>query len=172
MSITRNAERFSWRGGEENQQLFLSNVSTAKAFRRVITPEYMSAAGYLLCGMSLNKMFPYQHTNTHTVVLIRVHHLYFKSTAFQKNISSGWITKANVQKIKDSDKWIKNRLYSALWLWRWYLSALSLPFGHHEKDYATSQDLFVYANHHLIGQPCPHLGWIYQTRWGRPAVKL
>lgn len=72
----------------------------------------------------------------------------FQKLYISKAVFTRLNKEANVQEIKDSDKWIKNRLHFALWLWRWYLSALSSPFGHHEKDYATSQDLFVYANHH------------------------
>lgn len=94
-------------------------------------------------------MFPYQHTHTlwfWFMCITCISKRYISKAFFIRSNN-----KANVQKIKDSDKWIKNSFHSALWLWRWYLCALSLPLGHHEKDYATSQDLFVYANHHLIG---------------------
>lgn len=96
------------------------------------------------------------HTHTHTV------HSGFDSWAspvFQKRCiskeSSGWIViwimRQMCRKSRTQISGLKID-YSALWLWRWYFSALSFPFGHHEKDYATSQDLFVHANHHLIGQ--------------------
>lgn len=65
--------------------LFLSDVSKSKIFRLITAPEYMPAE-YLLCRMSLNKMIPYQQTHTHTFL---VHHLYFRSAAFQKQFSSG-----------------------------------------------------------------------------------
>lgn len=96
--------------------------------------------------------FPHQYT--HTVVLMHVHYLYFKR-AFQKHFSSSRITRQIWRKSRPQINGLKID-HSAVWLWRWYLSALSLPFGHHIKDYATSQDLSVYANHHLIApQPIP-----------------
>lgn len=57
------------------QTFFLYNVSTSKT-----TPEYASAAGQLLCRMSLNKMFNYQPRHTH---INYSHHMLFNTTLHQ-----------------------------------------------------------------------------------------
>lgn len=108
-------------------------------------------------------MFPYQQTQKWIST---------RTTFASKAIFNRMNYEGNVQRIKDSDKWIKNGPYSALWLWLWYLSAIGFPFSHHAKHYATSQDLFVCANHHLIGQISTHyLYWQYKTRQSHPKVK-
>lgn len=50
----------------------------------------------------------------HTGGFIHVHHLYFQKCCISKAVFIWLNNEADVQKIKDSDKWIKNRLYSAL----------------------------------------------------------
>lgn len=133
-----------------------STSQLSSLFCLVTTPEYLSAAGHLLFRMSLNKIFP---ITTHTVHTCTQWFWFMCTTLFQKHciskaFSSGWIRNQMCRKSRTQISGLKIG-YSALWLWRGYLRALNLPFGHHGKDYTTSQDLFVYANHHLIGQPSP-----------------
>lgn len=132
--------------------VLLSFSVTSKVFRLITTPEYMSA-GTLLCRMSFENVSLSTHTHIHSGLDS------WASPVFQKRCiskeSSGWIMiwimRQMCRKSRTQISGLKID-HSALWLWRWYFSALSFPFGHHEKDYATSQDLFVHANHHLIGQ--------------------
>lgn len=78
-----------------------------------------------------------------------------------------WIMRQMCRKSRTQKSGLKID-YSALWFWCWYLSAFSFPLGHHERDYGTIQDLFVYANYHFIGKNPPPLPCLNSSKiWGQ-----
>lgn len=98
--------------------VLLSFSVTSKVFRLITTPEYMSA-GTLLCRMSFENVSLSTHTHTHTQwfwfmsITCISEALHFKRIF---RLNNDMNNEANVQKIKDSDKWIKNRPFCSLTL--------------------------------------------------------
>lgn len=99
MSITRGAERFSWRAAAEKPSFPLRDTQTVRPRDTCLLDHYH--AGWFLKYVSLSTQ-----THTHTGFDSWASPAFQQQGIFRLNNAD----KANEQKIKDSDKWIKNRL--------------------------------------------------------------